>query len=205
MASIGAANAHCSRNSCRSFSPATRREENEYTPMNQIPALIRVFAYLSILTVGGGMAAFPELKVLTVDVHHWLTFHQLIHLYSVGQMAPGPNMMMIVSIGQWVAGLLGAVVVLIAFFLPTALLCFSIGRLWNRLAMWPWRTSIQRGLAPVSIGLLLAGCLTMAKGAVTGWITAALAIGVLAIVLRSRINPALLIGAGAVVGLLALR
>ena len=173
--------------------------------MNQIPALIRVFAYLSILTVGGGMAALPELKVLTVDVHHWLTFHQLIHLYSVGQMAPGPNMMMIVAIGQWVAGLLGAVVVLIAFFLPTALLCFCIGRLWNRLAKWPWRTSIQRGLAPVSIGLLLAGCLTMAKGAVTGWITAALAIGVLAIVLRSRINPALLIGAGAVVGLLALR
>jgi chromate transporter len=174
--------------------------------MNQIPALIRVFAYLSILTVGGGMAAFPELKVLTVDVHHWLTFHQLIHLYSVGQMAPGPNMMMIVAIGQWVAGLLGAVVVLIAFFLPTALLCFSIGRLWNRLAKWPWRTSIQRGLAPVSIGLLLAGCLTMAKGAVTGWITATIAVVVLAILLRSsRINPALLIGAGAVVGFLALR
>jgi len=173
--------------------------------MNQIPALIRVFAYLSILTVGGGMAAFPELKVLTVDVHHWLTFHQLIHLYSVGQMAPGPNMMMIVSIGQWVAGFAGAVVVLIAFFLPPALLAFCMGRLWNRLAKWPWRTSIQRGLAPVSIGLLLAGSLTMAKGAVTGWITAAIAVTVLAIVLRSRINPALLIGAGAVVGLLALR
>jgi chromate transporter len=173
--------------------------------MNQIPALIRVFAYLSILTVGGGMAAFPELKVLTVDVHHWLTFHQLIHLYSVGQMAPGPNMMMIVSIGQWVAGFLGAVVVLISFFLPTALLCFCMGRLWNRLAKWPWRTSIQRGLAPVSIGLLLAGSLTMAKGAVTGWITATIAIAVLAVLLRSRINPAVLVGAGAAVGLLALR
>jgi chromate transporter len=173
--------------------------------MNQIPALIRVFAYLSILTVGGGMAAFPELKVLTVDVHHWLTFPQLIHLYSVGQMAPGPNMMMIVAIGQWVAGLPGAVVVLIAFFLPPALLAFFIGRLWNRLEKWPWRTSIQRGLAPVSIGLLLAGSLTMAKGAVTGWITAAIAVAVLAILLRSRINPALLVLAGAVVGLLALR
>ncbi len=173
--------------------------------MNQIPALIRVFAYLSILTVGGGMAAFPELKVLTVDVHHWLTFPQLIHLYSVGQMAPGPNMMMIIAIGQWVAGLAGAVVVLISFFLPPAVLAFCMRRLWNRLAQWPWRTSIQRGLAPVSIGLLLAGLLTMAKGAVTGWITAALAIAVLAILLRSRINPALLVGAGAVVGLVALR
>jgi chromate transport protein ChrA len=71
--------------------------------------------------------------------------------------------MMIVAIGQWVAGLPGAVVVLIAFFLPPALLAFFIGRLWNRLEKWPWRTSIQRGLAPVSIGLLLAGSLTMAR------------------------------------------
>ena len=173
--------------------------------MNQLTALIRVFAYLSLLTVGGGMAAFPELKVLTVDVHHWLTFQQLIHLYSVGQMAPGPNMMMIVSIGQWVAGLPGAVVVLIAFFLPTAVLSFNIGRLWTHLEKWPWRQSIQRGLAPVSVGLLLAGCLTMAKGAVTGWITAAIALAVFATLLRSRINPALLILGGAVVGVLALR
>jgi chromate transporter len=173
--------------------------------MNQIPALIRVFAYLSLLTVGGGMAAFPELKHLTVEVHHWLTFPQLIHLYSVGQMAPGPNMMMIVSIGQWVAGLPGAIVVFIAFFLPTALLAFLIGRLWTRLEKWPWRKSIQLGLAPVSIGLLLAGCLTMAKGAVTGWVTAGVALAALTILLRSRINPAFVVLAGAVVGLLALR
>jgi chromate transporter len=173
--------------------------------MNQIPALIRVFAYLSLLTVGGGMAAFPELKTLTVDVHHWLAFHQLIHLYSVGQMAPGPNMMMIVSIGQWVAGLPGAIVVLIAFFLPTALLSLTIGRLWQRLGKWPWRTSIQRGLAPVSIGLLLAGCFTMAKGALTGWITVGIAIAVFVILMRSRINPVLLIFGGAVIGLVALR
>src|SRR5262249_13845171 len=173
--------------------------------MNQIPALVRVFSYLSLLTVGGGMAAFPELKHLTVEVHHWLTFHQLIHLYSVGQMSPGPNMMMIVAIGQWVAGLPGAIVVLIAFFLPTALLALLIGRLWTRLDTWPWRTSSQRGLAPVAIGLLLAGTLTMGKGALTGWITTAVAVGVFVTLLRTRVNPALLVLVGAVVGLLALR
>jgi chromate transporter len=172
--------------------------------MNQIPALVRVFAYLSILTVGSGMAAFPELKVLTVDVHHWLTFPQLVHLYSVGQMAPGPNMMMIVSIGEWAAGLVGAVVVLLAFFGPTALLALIIGRLWTRFEKWPWRDSIQKGLAPVSIGLLLAGCFTMAKGAaVTGTTTAAIAFLVFLTLLYVKINPALLILGGAVVGLLA--
>jgi chromate transporter len=172
---------------------------------SQVPALIRVFAYLSLLTVGGGLAAFPELETLTVRVHHWLTFPQLIHLYSVGQMAPGPNMMMIVSIGEWAGGFVGAVAVLIAFFLPTALLALLIGRLWIRLETWPWRTSIQRGLAPVSIGLLLGGCLTIARGAVTGVVTVGIAVAVFAVLLRSRINPALLVLGGALVGLVALR
>ena len=171
--------------------------------MNEIPALIRVFAYLSLLTVGGGMAAFPELKILTVEVHHWLTFPQLVHFYSVGQMAPGPNMMMIVCIGAWAAGIPGVLVVLIAFFGPTALLAFVIGRLWTRLEKWPWRASIKRGLAPVSIGLLLAGCLIMAKGAVTGVVTVIIAAAVFAVLLRSRINPALLILGGALIGLFA--
>lgn len=171
--------------------------------MNQIPSLIRVFAYLSILTVGGGMAAFPELKVLTVEVHHWLTFPQLVHLYSIGQMAPGPNMMMIVAIGAWAAGLAGAIAVLLAFFGPTAVLALFVGRLWTRLEHWPWRDSIQKGLAPVSIGLLLAGCLTIARGAVRDWISACLCVVTFMILVRSKVNPALLVLGGAVVGGLA--
>jgi chromate transporter len=171
--------------------------------MNQIPALIRVFAYLSLLTVGGGMAAFPEMKILTVDVHQWLTFPQLVHLYSVGQMAPGPNMMMIVGIGLWAGGILGALAVLVAFFGPTAVLAFIVGRLWNKLEKWPWRTSIQQGLAPVSIGLLLAGCFTMAKAAIFGVETAAIAVGVLLILLQYKINPALLVLGGAVLGVIS--
>ena len=171
--------------------------------MNQLPALFRVFAYLSLLTVGGGMAAFPELKTQTVDVHEWLTFPQLIHLYSVGQLAPGPNMMMIVPIGDWAGGLAGALVVTVAFFGPTAVLTFTVGRLWTRLERWPWRASIQQGLAPVSIGLLLAGCFTMAKGAIFGVETAAIAAGVLLILLQYKVNPALLVLGGAAVGLLS--
>ena len=181
--------------------------------MNQIPALIRVFAYLSILTVGGGMAAFPEMQKLTVDVHKWLAFHQLIHMYSIGQLAPGPNMMMIVSIGEWAVwsvspsnwagGILGGFIVLVAFFGPTAILALVIGRVWNKLEKWPWRTSIQQGLAPVSIGLLLAGSLSMAKGAVTGLETGAIAVGTLLVLLQYKINPALLVVGGAVVGLLS--
>jgi chromate transporter len=112
-------------------------------------------------------------------------------------------MMMIVGIGLWAGGTLGALVVLLAFFGPTAFLAFIVGRLWNKLEKWPWRTSIQQGLAPVSIGLLLAGCFTMAKAAIFGVETAAIAVGVLLILLQYKINPALLVLGGAVLGVIS--
>jgi len=98
----------------------------------------------------------------------------------------------------------GAGAVLVAFFLPTAVLAYFVGRLWVRLARWPWRASIQRGLAPVSVGLVLAGCLTIARGALTGWVTVATAAAVFVLLLRTRLNPALLVLCGALVGLAAL-
>jgi chromate transporter len=173
--------------------------------MNELFALARVFAYLSLLTFGGGIAAYPELKALAVDVHGWLTLAQLDYLYGVGQAAPGPNMMMVVSIGAVTAGLSGASVVAVAYFAPTALLAYAAGRAWNSLRGERWVVALQRALAPVSIGLLLAGCLTFAKGAITGWITLSIAAGVVAALLRSTINPAFLVLAGAVAGLTAFR
>jgi len=171
--------------------------------MSQIPALMGVFAYLSLLTVGGGLAALPELETLTVDVHHWLTLPQIVHFYSIGQAAPGPNMLMVVTIGERVGGPLGALAVLIAFFLPTSLIAFGVGRLWVRLEGWPWRNAIQRGLAPVAVGLVLAGSISLARGALTGWPAAAIAVIAFAGMLGTRINPAFLVLGGGLVGLFA--
>ena len=169
--------------------------------MKQLLDLAAVFGYISLLTVGGGMAAFPELKNLTVDVHHWVTFPELMHYYSLGQLAPGPNMMMVASIGAQVAGLPGAAVVLVAFILPTGILTFGIGRLWNRLANWPWRPSVQRGLGAVSVGLVLAGGIVLARGALTNTLTVALAVGVFALLMLTRINPAIPVVASGLVGI----
>jgi chromate transporter len=171
--------------------------------MSQLPALIWVFAYLSLLTVGGGLAAFPELEHLTVGVYHWLTSTQLIHLYSLGQVAPGPNMMMVAAVGERVAGVAGALAVVIAFFGPTGILTLATGRLWRRLEGWRWRESIQRGLAPVAVGLLLAGSISLAKGALTTWAGVAIATVVFVLLVSTRINPAFLVLCGAVAGLVA--
>jgi len=173
--------------------------------MDQIPALAKVFSYLSLLTIGGGMAAFPEMKVLVVGVHHWMTSEQLTHVYSTGQMSPGPNMMMVAEIGQLVAGFAGAVVCALAFFVPTGVLTFAVGRIWKKLEHWPWRTSIQKGLGPVAIGLAVAGLMTFGKTAGTGWVTFVVGLAVFFAVVYTKVNPVFFILGGAVVGFVALR
>jgi len=171
--------------------------------MSQLPALFWVFAYLSLLTVGGGLAAFPELKALTVERYHWLSFQELIRFYSLGQIAPGPNMMMVTAVGEHVAGVIGALVVVIAFFGPTGVLTLGTGRLWRRLEGWPWRDPIQRGLAPVSVGLLVAGAISLAKGALIGPTSVLIAGVVFLLLVRTKINPAVLVLCGAGAGLYA--
>jgi chromate transporter len=171
--------------------------------MKQLTDMAGVFLYLSLLTVGGGMAAFPELKTLTVDVYKWVTFPELLHFYSLGQLAPGPNMMMVASIGAVVAGLPGAAVALVAFFLPTGILTFAIGRLWAHLDNWRWRPAVQLGLGSVSVGLVLAGAIIMGRGALTNPLYMGLAVVVFFLLLKTNINPAYPIVASGLVGLLA--
>jgi chromate transporter len=54
----------------------------------------------------------------------------------------------------------------------------------------------------VAIGLLLSGCLSVAMGALTGWLTAFIAVTVFGLLLRTRINPAILILGSGLIGLL---
>ena len=60
-----------------------------------------------------------------------------------------------------------------------------------KLERWRWRNAIQRGLAPVSVGLVLAGAITLAKGALLDWFAVVIAIVVFVTLLRSQDQPRL--------------
>jgi len=160
--------------------------------MSLLIHLAWTFALLSVLAVGGGTAVLPEMQ--TILAHQFGINHaQFVHIYSVGQLAPGPNMLMVLVIGYQIAGLIGAGVVLLSFFLPSSLMCFYMGRLWNRFGENPWRRSIQNALEPISIGLMSSGVYAVAKASVVSGITLALALVTLYLILRTKINPVLVI------------
>ncbi len=168
--------------------------------------LCGVFSLLSILAVGGGTAILPEMHKLTVDEHAWLTDDQFRDIYSLGQIAPGPNMLMVVVIGYHVDGYLGAAIAFFSFFLPACLLTFVTARVWDYFRASPWRLSVQRGLAPMVIGLMTGGVISIARTAIINPTTVVLAALVFcALYFGKKINPALLILAGGILGLFCLR
>lgn len=181
--------------------------------MSEYVRLINVFALLSLLAVGGGTAVLPEMKHDVVEVHHWVTDTQFADIYSLGQLAPGPNMTCVILVGYEVTGLAGAAIVLFAFFFPSSLLCYWVSAVWESAGGSPWRDSVQRGMAPIVIGLMLAGVYAVGKTAAfsvaQGWerngITLAICAGVVALLASTKINPALTILLGGVAGYFLLR
>jgi chromate transporter len=172
--------------------------------MSSLVQLSLTFGLLSLLAVGGGTAVLPEMQTLLLH-QFGVTHTQFVHIYSIGQVAPGPNMLMVLIIGFKIAGLLGASIVLLAFFLPSSILCFYAGRLWGYFGDSPWRRSIQNALEPISIGLMASGVYAVAKASIFSPITLGLALITLYLVLKTKINPVYIILGAGLAGFMTLR
>ena len=107
--------------------------------MTRLIHLFLVFSLLGVLAVGGGTAVLPEMQHMTVHTFHWLSDAQFRNIYSLGQVAPGPNMLMVLVIGYQLAGWAGMIVVGIGFFLPDCIITLFVNRWWVHLGGWPWR------------------------------------------------------------------
>lgn len=172
-----------------------------------IIGLAGVLAPLSLLSIGGGQSVVAEMHRQVVQQHHWVTENQFVTDYLLSRLSPGPASLVVMLIGHQAAGPLGAAVALVAMFLPSSLLVYAMAHVWSRHAGASWRGSVERGLAPIAAGLILATALTLLQSTEGGWIAWALAAAVAGVLLASKIHPLLLIAAGAttflVVGLVA--
>jgi chromate transporter len=173
--------------------------------MSDLAAVALVYLRLSLLAFGGGVAILPEMQREVVLRHAWLTDAQFRDSYALGQLTPGPGMLMVATGGYAVAGLPGALLAVLCMFLPSSLLTYAAARSWDRLRAAPWRPAVQSALGPVTVGLLLAGAYTIMRTAAAGPVSLAIMAGATVTVLRWRVSPALIIVASALLGLALLR
>ncbi|HET7765130.1 MAG TPA: chromate transporter [Burkholderiales bacterium] len=159
------------------------------------------FSILSLFAVGGVITVLPELHRGVVEVHGWMSSAEFARLFALAQASPGPNILVVSLIGWKVAGLAGAAVATAAVCAPSSILTYGVSRVWQRFRGARWRKTVEEGLVPVTVGLMLAGgyLITLAadRTAAGFVITAVTAAAVLA----TRIHPLWLLAAGGLIGL----
>jgi chromate transporter len=155
---------------------------------NLLWLLVVIFAPLSLLSIGGWVSVLAPVHHQTVEVHGWLTQREFVDVFAITRAAPGPGAMIVALIGWKVAGWAGALVACLAIFIPSSVLVYFVGRVWNRYRGTSWHSALELGLAPVGVGLLMAGSLSIMHATESGgtgngitlWAIAGLAAAVLA-------------------------
>lgn len=167
---------------------------------NPIAELVWTFALMSLFAVGGANSAIPEMHRAAVEVHHWMTDKQFADVFAIAQLSPGPNVLIVTLIGYSVAGIAGAFAATVAMCGPTALLAYYVSRFLERSREARWPALVQAALVPLSIGLMAASGLILARTSDQSWIAALITIAAAAFAFATRINPFWLLLAGGILG-----
>lgn len=167
-------------------------------------ALFGQFFLLSFLAVGGAITTTPEMHRYLVTQHSWLTDAQFTASVAIAQAAPGPNVLFVAVMGWNVAGPLGALATMCGSLIPSTALSLWATRWGHRRRETRGVRAFTSGMAPLTIGLLLA----------TGWVLAGPAVGhagamllvaaTVLVMMHTTISPIWMVGVGALVGALGL-
>jgi chromate transporter len=167
---------------------------------NPVFALVWTFGLMSLFAVGGANSAIPEMHRAAVDVQHWMTEKQFADVFAISQLSPGPNVLIVTLIGYSVAGIAGALAATLAMCGPTALLAYYVSRVLERSRHSRWPAIIQAALVPLSIGLMAASGLILARTSDQSWMAAVMTIAAAVLAFATRLNPFWMLLGGGILG-----
>ncbi len=165
-----------------------------------LPELGTFFFKVGALTFGGGLSMLAFMQEQVVVQFGWLSPQEFVDGLALGQLTPGPILMLAAFIGFKLHGPLGAAVAAGAIFLPSFLMMLTILPILRKMGNLAWLKAFMRGVGPAVIGALAVSLAQMAPHAAPDWITWVLLAGTIAILLWRNIAPLSLMLGGAGIG-----
>ena len=144
------------------------------------------------------MIAFIQDQV--VGQFGWLTPREFVDGLALGQLTPGPVLMIAAYVGYKVAGIGGATVAAVAAFLPSFVIMLAILPVLERVRQLAWMRAIMRGMSPAVIGVLAVSLVRLAPAALPDAFAVAILAATLLVMLAWRVGAFKIMIAGAVLG-----
>jgi len=164
--------------------------------------IVLLFGSLSLLSIGGGNSVLPEMHRQSVNDYHWLTDDQFAGVFAISQAAPGPSILIVTLIGYKAAGIFGALLATIAVILPAGALVYCVSKFWEQSARSPIRSAIEKGFAPLTVGLVLATAYIMGRSTTHDWRSYLLTVLCAIVFIFTKINPLIVVGIAGLAGFL---
>jgi chromate transporter len=175
--------------------------------LGNLVAVIGDFLSLSLFSLGGGNTLLAEYHHLSVDKYCWLSNSQFADLYALAEAAPGPSSMIVGLLGMgaaWREGpswaLLSGVAAELAILLPSTLVMVLAALSWHRFQHSPWRIAFERGMGPITLGILFAVGLKILKTSDRGPLAYGVSVLVCVLMLRTKISPLWFMAVAGVLG-----
>jgi len=144
------------------------------------------------------MLAFIQEHV--VDQLQWLTPREFLDGLALGQLTPGPILMLAAYVGYKLHGIAGAIVGATAIFAPAFILMLSVVPVMSRVREFAWIKAAMRAIGAAVIGLICLSLVQMAPHAVPDAFTALLAVLTVAGMLMWSLGPLPCMLGGALAG-----
>jgi chromate transporter len=138
------------------------------------------FFKVGALTFGGGLTIIAFIQDQVVNQLHWITAEEFLDGLAIGQVTPGPVIMLAAFVGYKVAGVAGAAVAAGAIFLPSFVLLMSILPWLERFRALAWVRAAMRGISPAVVGAIALTVVHLAPTAAPDAFTGVLLVGTIA-------------------------
>src|SRR5215831_9666107 len=171
-------------------------------------SLVDVGAYflkVGSFTIGGGLTMIAFIQDQVVGQFGWLTAREFVDGLALGQLTPGPVLMIAAYVGYKVAGAAGAAVAATAAFLPSFVIMLVILPVLDRVRKLAWMRAVMKGMAPAVIGVLAVSLVRLVPAAVPDPFAVAMLAATLLALTMTKLGVFKLMIAGAALGILRSR
>ena len=165
--------------------------------------LFAFFLKAGSLTFGSGLVIVPFLEKGLVQQYGWLNGREFLVAVAVGMLSPGPVVITATFVGFLVAGFWGSLISTIGIFLPSFILILVVAPILVRHRGNPNVQGFVKGAYAAAIGTILGACVLLGKIAIGDWLTILIGLGSLGVLFRWKVSNPLLVGATAVIGIIA--